>query len=78
MSELAVVIGIILFPGIIATVIADKLVVHVRPWGSFKYSLYAFVLGVMSYVGLQAVAWLQALLPLHWQLYPELLGTLDA
>jgi hypothetical protein len=77
MTELAVVIGIILFPGIIATVIADKLVVHVRPWGSFKYGLYAFVFGVTCYGVLQIVARAQAWLPLDWQPLSSLAGTLQ-
>lgn len=47
-----------MLPGIIAAVIADKLVVHSK-WPSFKFSLYALVLGMLSYSALQAVyyAW---------------------
>ena len=77
MSDLAIVVGIILFPGIVATVLADKLVVHVRPWGSFKYGLYAFVFGVASYVALQGIAWLQGLAPVTYQFLPSMLGLLQ-
>jgi len=56
-NDLAIVIGVILFPGIIATIIADKIIVHSKPWTSLKYSIYSFVLGVSCYLLLQAVGW---------------------
>lgn len=52
MDQLVASLVVILFPGIIAAVIADKITVHSR-WGSFKFSLYAFVLGIASYAVLQ-------------------------
>jgi hypothetical protein len=52
MNQLVVTIIIILLPGIVATVICDKITVH-STWSPFKFSLYAFVLGVFSYAGLQ-------------------------
>jgi hypothetical protein len=54
MNELAVAIAIVLFPGLIATVIIDKVVVHMKPWSTFKYSIYSFVFGVFCYGALQA------------------------
>jgi hypothetical protein len=39
-------------PGIIATIISDKLTNHSK-WGSFKFSLYSLTLGVSCYAFLQ-------------------------
>lgn len=55
MNELAITIGIILFPGLIATVIADKITQHTKRWGTFKYSIYSFIFGVSCYVLLQGI-----------------------
>lgn len=52
MNQLVVTLIVILLPGIIANVICDKIVVHSK-WTSFKFSLYALVLGVFSYTFLQ-------------------------
>ena len=52
MNQLAVVLVVVLFPGIIAATVANKLTVHPR-WDSFKFSLYAFVFGVLTYSALQ-------------------------
>lgn len=56
MNQLVVALVVILLPGIIAAVIADKVAVHSK-WTSFKFSLYAFVLGVSCYVALQLVCY---------------------
>lgn len=77
MTELAVVIGMILFPGIIATIIADKIIVHVKPWGSLKYGLYSFVLGILCYFGLQCIAWFQMMLPESYQTIESINSPLD-
>lgn len=58
MNDLAVLIGLISFPGLIATVLCDKLLVHAERWNSFKYGVYTFVFGVSSYVFLQFAVWL--------------------
>ncbi len=63
MNEFAVIIGVILFPGLIAAVICDKLVVHTIKWDSFKYGIYSFIFGVLSYVLLQAIYAFSQLLP---------------
>ncbi|WP_298218334.1 hypothetical protein [Halothiobacillus sp.] len=55
MNELAITVGIILFPGLIAAVVADKITVHSKSWGSFKYSIYSFIFGVLCYVFLQGI-----------------------
>lgn len=52
MNQLAVTIVIILFPGILAAIIADKVAVHSK-WNSFKFSLYSLVLGILAYILLQ-------------------------
>jgi hypothetical protein len=52
MNQLVVTLIVILMPGIIANVICDKITVHSK-WSSFKFSLYAFVLGMCCYVLLQ-------------------------
>ena len=57
MNELVVTLVLILLPGIIAAVVADKITVHSK-WGSFKFGLYALLLGVGCYVALQAAYWI--------------------
>ena len=52
MNQLVVSIIIILFPGIIAAVISDKITVHAK-WNSFKFALYSIVLGILSYTSVQ-------------------------
>lgn len=52
MNQLAITVVVILLPGIIATVICDKITVHSK-WDAFKYGLYSFVLGVFTYALLQ-------------------------
>jgi hypothetical protein len=71
-DQLAVILVVVLFPGILATVIADKLAVHSR-WSSFKYALYSVVLGVLSYAFLQLIVYADDILrwyacsqPLVW------------
>lgn len=44
---------VILFPGIIAAIIFDKITTHSR-WDAFKFSLYSLVLGIFCYSLLQA------------------------
>lgn len=56
MNQLGVVLVVVLFPGILATVLADKLTVHSK-WRSFKYILYSLVLGVLSYALLQLIVY---------------------
>jgi hypothetical protein len=57
MNELAIAVGVILFPGLITAVICDKITVHSPRWGSFKYSVYSFIFGVSCYVALQGLAY---------------------
>ncbi len=54
MNELAVSIGVILFPGLIASVICDKTAAHNAKWDGFKYGIYSFVFGVACYGLVQA------------------------
>lgn len=54
MNQLLVIISIILLPGVIGTIIVDKLTVHSK-WEPFKYILYSFVLGVFSYAFFQII-----------------------
>lgn len=65
MNDLALLIGLISFPGLIATVICDKLLVHAERWNSFKYGIYTFIFGVGSYVVLQLLAWATFFLSRH-------------
>src|SRR5713226_1717384 len=67
MNGIAVAVAVILFPGLIATVIADKITVHVKRWDSFKYSIYSFIFGVSCYVIVQILAWLNYRLPEGFQ-----------
>ena len=55
MNELAVSIGVILFPGLIASVICDKIAAHSAKWDAFKYSIYSFIFGVTCYAVVQGV-----------------------
>jgi hypothetical protein len=57
MNEIIFAIIVTLIPGIIATIISDKLTNHSK-WNSFKFSLYAFVLGIMAYVFLQITVYI--------------------
>jgi len=43
---------IIFLPGIITAIICDKISFHSK-WGTFKFGLYAFILGVISYLIVQ-------------------------
>ncbi|TID23263.1 hypothetical protein JO83_06810 [Avibacterium paragallinarum] len=52
MDELSIKMIMILFPGIITTMLLDKIIEH-KPWSSFKYSLFIVFNGVMSYAILQ-------------------------
>jgi hypothetical protein len=59
MNELAVSIGVISFPGLLACIICDKVASHSPKWRIFKYSIYSFVFGVCCYGTEQAIysAW---------------------
>lgn len=48
---------IIFFPGIIAALIFDKIIFH-KEWDVFRFSIRAFVLGILSYGFLQLIFWL--------------------
>jgi len=65
MTQLAVVIIVVLLPGILATSIADKLTAHSK-WDSFKFPLYALVLGVLTYSLLQLLVYGWDLLVFAW------------
>lgn len=52
MNELSIKIIMILFPGIITTMLLDKITEH-KPWDNFKYSIFIIFYGVMSYSILQ-------------------------
>ena len=56
MSQLLIVVIVVLLPGILATSIADELTIH-SPWDSFKYPLYALLLGVLTYSLLQLLVY---------------------
>lgn len=58
MNQLLVTLIIILLPGIVATVICDKIIVHSK-WTSFKFSLYSLVLGIFTYAALQLIYFLK-------------------
>lgn len=52
MNQLVVTLVVILMPGIFAAIICDKITVHSK-WTSFKFGLYALLLGIVSYALLQ-------------------------
>jgi len=53
MNSLAISIAIILFPGLVASIICDKITVHSPRWDAFKYSIYSFLFGILSYALLE-------------------------
>jgi len=57
MNKLAVVIVVILFPGIVAAIISNRITVHNAKWDYFKYGMYSFVLGISCYIALQLVCY---------------------
>ena len=61
MNQLFIIIAIILLPGVITTIIIDKLIVHSK-WDNFKFSLYSFVFGVFSYSVLQVLCYIKDML----------------
>lgn len=58
MNQLAIAVAIIMFPGIIAAVICDKIIVHQPKWDHFKFGIYSFVLGVTCYISLQSLGYI--------------------
>ncbi len=48
---------VIFFPGIVAALIVDRITFH-KEWDIFKFSIRAFVLGILSYGFLQLVFWI--------------------
>jgi hypothetical protein len=73
MNDLAIAIAIILFPGLIATIICDQIALHSPKWRSFKYGVYSFVFGVSCYILLQFGMWISELVVgiLRFALPPE-------
>ena len=55
MNEFAVLIGIIIFPGLIAAIVVEKITTRTKPWGALKYGMYSFILGLISYTVLQSI-----------------------
>lgn len=55
-NQLVIVVIFILMPGIIAAIICDKITSHTR-WDSFKFTLYALMLGMASYAALQMIVY---------------------
>lgn len=77
MNSLAVAIAIILLPGLVASVICDKITVHSPRWDAFKYSIYSFLFGVLSYGLLQFVEYAyQQIMGLLSQTYEAQASTL--
>jgi hypothetical protein len=76
-NEIAVAVSVILFPGLISTVVADKITVHSKTWDSFKYGMYSFVFGVSCYVIVQIVVWFMTCIPQGLNVLALRLGTLN-
>lgn len=60
MDQFFFLLAVVMFPGIIAAMISDKIVTH-RPWSSFRFSLYSFVFGIACYLCVQLIVWIPAL-----------------
>lgn len=54
MNQLIVIMMVILLPGILSTVICDKITRHSK-WSYFKFSVYSILLGWLSYIALQVI-----------------------
>ncbi len=54
MSQLAIIVIVVLMPGILAASVADKLTVHSK-WDSFKFPIYALIFGALTYSLLQVL-----------------------
>jgi len=67
MSQLLIIVVVVLMPGIAATSIADKLTIHSQ-WDSFKFTLYALVLGMLNYSLLQLLAYGWDVLAYAWSM----------
>lgn len=55
MNQTIIAVAIIMLPGIISSVICDKIIIHHPKWDYFKFSLYSFVLGIATYILLQII-----------------------
>lgn len=55
MSQFVVTLIVIMFPGIISAIVADKITNHSK-WDAFKFGLYSLVLGILCYALLQALS----------------------
>lgn len=55
MDAIVIAISVVLIPGLMSSIICDKIVVHVQRWDAFKYITYSFVFGVLSYALLQVI-----------------------
>ena len=54
LSEIALKLIIILIPGILCTLIIEKLTVH-KKWSSFKFGIHSIITGALSYLILQII-----------------------
>ena len=57
MNDLVISIAVILFPGLIATVVCDQIASHSPSWRTFKYVVYSFIFGVVCYIAVQFIDW---------------------
>jgi len=79
MNEAVITVAVILFPGLLATLIVENFLSYSPKWGSFKFAVHSFILGVMSYMALQLVVWGFGLFPnyIGVDFLPQLTGNLD-
>lgn len=82
MNNLAITIVVILLPGLISCLLCETITVHDKKWDSFKYYVYSFIFGVLSYLLIELAICitysLHGYLPIQWKLpYPDHLGIWD-
>ena len=77
MNEVVISIAVILFPGIIATLIVEAFLNYSPKWSAFKFGVYSFVLGVSAYIFLQLLTWFIGMFQSQINFLPSLAGTLD-
>jgi len=77
MNEVVITIAVILFPGFLAALIVENFLNYSPKWTAFKFGIYSFILGVLSYMALQMSVWIIGIFPSSIDFLPQLTGELD-
>ncbi len=77
MNDVVITIAVILFPGFLAALIVENFLNYSPKWTAFKFGIYSFLLGVLTYIALQLSVWLIGLFPSRISFLSQLTGELD-